>query len=65
MSGGTMVTSNHLTLKPLKFDICSNMGNSQSIYEGRLFLCLSCLSDWNLSNQSASYHNLGTIGKPN
>jgi hypothetical protein len=65
MSGGTMVTWNHLTLKPLKFDLFSNMGNSQSMYEGRLFLCLFHLSHWNLSNQSASYHDLGTIGKPN
>ncbi len=34
------------------------------IYHWRKVICLFCLSHLDLPNQSASYHALGTIGKP-
>ncbi len=44
MSGGPMVTWDHLTLKPLNFDLFSNMGNSHnlSMKEGCFFVCFVC-----------------------
>jgi len=35
-----------------------------SLYEGRLFVCLFCLSCWDLPNHGASFHTFGTVGKP-